>query len=811
MANRPSFMQDFINLYRKHKCLWKIKDSTYANRALRTKAYEELLDLYKTVDVEATLESVKNKINNMRSAFRKELKKVKLSKKSGTSPDETYTPSLWYYDSLLFTADQEECRETFSSSMDMQDESEKVDNEENELESDLDNIEASNSVTSETTCSSRTTTPTSRKRPRQTKNDVMLEKAYEVLSSGGDNEFKTVGANVAWKLQRMEENQRNIAEHLINTILHYGITKKLTDNVTIHLNSPNRYGYNIANNIYSQDPINNSQTQHIPSQLYQPSRFVPPPTPFQIQSCTQPQSPNQSQPQFHSQPYSQPPIPPQTEPHSQTHSISQLTQHLNENDTVYSMDNYAEVYAILQCAHTMNVKAVTNRRIHIMSDSQAALKALLSRKVSSRLVTECLDELVKLSNRNKVWLTWIPGHQGIEGNARADELAKRGSEMEMYGPEPFFGITRQTARRHIGNWVRTKQQEYWRASPGIVHGTTFIGKPCRNRARELLHLSRKQLCIVTGLMTGHAAVKEHLHKIGVFDGDTKCRLCGIEPETADHILRDCEALDRRRQNLFGIRKGDLEIYLTHSVRDLYSYNTGIHKSTQISPYELVFGQKPKIPNYLNKPKSNNTYSNLANDISQKIRIIKETACENQIRSKEKSKNQYDKTHNRTYDFNVHDFVLLYDQQAKAKNKKLSPNYKGPYKIIQIHNNDTATIEIENNKLKTYHFNMLKPYIVPDNVNNDENDNCSIDSQNNSNMPAPSREPTPSTSYQSWHLKKPLTSQELHEEMDNLSDITDEGDLSDMDPNFNPDDSEFGEESGSSSDNSDAEIIQAEGG
>ncbi|KAI4455223.1 hypothetical protein MML48_9g00018651 [Holotrichia oblita] len=132
MANRPSFMQDFINLYRKHKCLWKIKDSTYANRALRTKAYEELLDLYKTVDVEATLESVKNKINNMRSAFRKELKKVKLSKKSGTSPDETYTPSLWYYDSLLFTADQEECRETFSSSMDMQDESEKVDNEENE-------------------------------------------------------------------------------------------------------------------------------------------------------------------------------------------------------------------------------------------------------------------------------------------------------------------------------------------------------------------------------------------------------------------------------------------------------------------------------------------------------------------------------------------------------------------------------------------------------------------------------------------------------------------------------------------------------
>ncbi|KAI4459157.1 rnase h [Holotrichia oblita] len=106
----------------------------------------------------------------------------------------------------------------------------------------------------------------------------------------------------------------------------------------------------------------------------------------------------------------------------------------------------------------MNAKAVTNRRIHVMFDSQATLKALISRKASSRLVTECLDELVELWNRNKVCLTWIPGHQGIDDNSRADELAKRGSEMNIYGPEPFLGFTRQTTQRYIGDWVRTKQQ-----------------------------------------------------------------------------------------------------------------------------------------------------------------------------------------------------------------------------------------------------------------------------------------------------------------------------------------------------------------
>lgn len=101
------------------------------HRAFRTKAYQELLELYKTVDTEATVESVKHKINNMKSAFRKELKRVKISNRSSSSADEIYTPSLWYYDLYLFTADQEECRETLSSCVDIRDESEAGDNEEN--------------------------------------------------------------------------------------------------------------------------------------------------------------------------------------------------------------------------------------------------------------------------------------------------------------------------------------------------------------------------------------------------------------------------------------------------------------------------------------------------------------------------------------------------------------------------------------------------------------------------------------------------------------------------------------------------------
>nr|CAI5842770.1 unnamed protein product [Callosobruchus analis] len=47
------------------------------------------------------------KINNIRSAFRKEHKKVLKSRRSGTSTENVCEPNIWYYKLLLFTASQE--------------------------------------------------------------------------------------------------------------------------------------------------------------------------------------------------------------------------------------------------------------------------------------------------------------------------------------------------------------------------------------------------------------------------------------------------------------------------------------------------------------------------------------------------------------------------------------------------------------------------------------------------------------------------------------------------------------------------------
>lgn len=105
--NQPEFITGLIDMYRMNPCLWKIKSKNYSNRILRDKAYASLLQYYKTVDDNATIDTLKNKLNNLRSAFRKELKKVNKCKKSGSGSEEQYVPKLWYFKLLLFTADQE--------------------------------------------------------------------------------------------------------------------------------------------------------------------------------------------------------------------------------------------------------------------------------------------------------------------------------------------------------------------------------------------------------------------------------------------------------------------------------------------------------------------------------------------------------------------------------------------------------------------------------------------------------------------------------------------------------------------------------
>ena len=127
-----------------------------------------------------------------------------------------------------------------------------------------------------------------------------------------------------------------------------------------------------------------------------------------------------------------------------------------------------EVRAILQCACENIRWAYKNKRILIFSDSQSALKALRSPKVTSRLVAECLDALFAMASLNVVTLIWVPGFRGIFGNVESDKLDRQASAMPLLGPEPALGIC--SAREAIKNWTEHQHCSAWRDLTGHGHG-----------------------------------------------------------------------------------------------------------------------------------------------------------------------------------------------------------------------------------------------------------------------------------------------------------------------------------------------------
>lgn len=147
---------------------------------------------------------------------------------------------------------------------------------------------------------------------------------------------------------------------------------------------------------------------------------------------------------------------------------------------------------------------------------------------------------------------------------------------------------------------------------------------------------------------------------------------------------------------------------------MFTYNTHIHKSTQFSPYELIFGHKAFIPNTISsQPEFKYTYDDYYSSLKLKFNKAHQIARENIIKSKEKSKIYYDKKLN-DINYKINDLVYILDKQTKpGLSKKLSPNYKGPYKIIKVFDNKNVLVEIKSNKHVRYHVNLLKPFVSDD--------------------------------------------------------------------------------------------------
>jgi ribonuclease HI len=211
----------------------------------------------------------------------------------------------------------------------------------------------------------------------------------------------------------------------------------------------------------------------------------------------------------------------------------------------------AEIFAISAGASYCVEKGIRNSKIVFCVDSQSALLSLRSDKFQSKLVLECFNLLKQLSRENEITLVWVPGHEGIAGNERADGLARDGSKEPATGPAPFLPLSKSWATESIRGWVQTKVSERWQKLSTCRQTKCFVDKPLNSgNIRQIHNLDRRRLRLLCGFLTGHYSFKKHLLNLGLATS-TLCPRCQEEEDTAFHAVCNCAALASRRNTILG--------------------------------------------------------------------------------------------------------------------------------------------------------------------------------------------------------------------------------------------------------------------
>jgi Ribonuclease HI len=154
-------------------------------------------------------------------------------------------------------------------------------------------------------------------------------------------------------------------------------------------------------------------------------------------------------------------------------------------------------------------------------------------------------------------MMWVPVHEGILGNERADELAKKDADTLFTGPEPVLGLPYSMGKQAFGDWMQRKHMACWKSSKDCKHSKPLMVGPQQSKANKLLSMSRQQLSVVIGLLTGHLGLYGHLYKIGK-DVNPFCRRCFNSNETLEHLLCECVSLKMSRGYIVGQSFGELQ-------------------------------------------------------------------------------------------------------------------------------------------------------------------------------------------------------------------------------------------------------------
>ncbi|XP_063632463.1 uncharacterized protein LOC134803592 [Cydia splendana] len=222
-------LKEFIQAYHDNPCLWDITSDLYKNKEMKQAAWGELTKILKKLDEDANVSSAKKKVDNLRSAYFREVRKVRASKLKARDVKDVFHPNLWYYKLMCFLGSRRSSQQTMTYSSDPLECDNKQDSSSDEVES----IE-----TSARRKPNRSQSSARKKRATSITRTQTFVEPLQYCEPKYQQEVKNVeqkskapnyfGVYVGEQLEQVSSFQRTVAEKLISEVLFLAKTENLS-------------------------------------------------------------------------------------------------------------------------------------------------------------------------------------------------------------------------------------------------------------------------------------------------------------------------------------------------------------------------------------------------------------------------------------------------------------------------------------------------------------------------------------------------------------------------------------------------------